>query len=56
MVSGRQRNWDTDDGSQENGTSDVVYNVVTENKRLLVLEGSDGWVFLLLEYDLYFIN
>ena len=40
----------------ESSTSEVVYSVVTKNKRLIVLEGSDGCVFLLLEYDLYLIN
>jgi hypothetical protein len=40
----------------ESGSSKVAYSVVIENKRLLVLEGSDGWVFLLLEYDFYLIN
>jgi hypothetical protein len=34
----------------------VVYSVVTNNKGLLVLEGSVGCVFLLLEYDFYLIN
>ena len=36
--------------------SEVVYSVVSENKRLLVLEGSDGRVFLSLQYDFYLIN
>jgi len=36
--------------------SEVVYSAVTENQRLLVLERSEGCVFLLLEYDFYLIN
>jgi len=30
--------------------------VVTENERLLVLESSNGCIFLLLEYDFFLLN
>jgi len=58
MVSGRQRNWKNEAGSRvrECGAGEVVYSVVTENQRLLVLEGSDRCVFLLLEYDFHLTN
>ena len=36
--------------------SEEVYGVVTENKKLQVLEGSDDCVFHLLEYDFFFIK
>jgi len=41
---------------EESGAGEVVYSVVTENQRLLLLGGSDGCVFLLLEYDFYLIK
>jgi len=51
--SAKKRNWiRTLTVEYESGASDVVCSVVTENERLIIVEGNDGF---LLEYDFYLI-